>query len=93
MSCQKASSCFDANFSKSSVCGSDVGGAKERERERLNTICPNNQRPPLDLQITLLLCLLYLYVDMTKKKSKTSICPNLAANINKPLFCFLAKSC
>ena len=25
-------SCFDANFSKSSVCGSDVGGAKERER-------------------------------------------------------------
>ena len=39
---------------------------REGER-RLNTICPNNQRPPLDLQITLLLCLFYLYVDMTNK--------------------------
>ena len=51
---------------------------QRRERERwLNTICPNNQRPPLDLQITLLLLYLYVIVDMTNKRSKKQFVPTV----------------
>ena len=81
-------SCFDANFSKSSVCGSEVGGAKERERGLIQFVQTIRGR---HLICRLLSCFCICMLTWRIKNQK--LFPNLAANINKPLFCVLAKSC